>query len=81
MKKISYKNMTIEEFLLHHTNVGDVIVFRNSGWYEGITIIDSEDLFIRLFDETFLNYEIKEVKHNQSFSIIQTEITVTEVNY
>lgn len=31
MKRISYKNMTIEEFLLHHTNVGDVIVFRNGG--------------------------------------------------
>ena len=81
MGERSYKNMTIREFLLHHTNVGDVIVFRNSGWYEGITIIDDEDLFIRLFDETFLDYEIEEVKHNQSFSINQTEIKVTEVNY
>lgn len=81
MGERSYKNMTIREFLLHHTNVGDVIVFRNSGWYEGITIIDHEDLFIRLFDETFLDYEIEEVKHNQSFSINQTEIKVTEVNY
>ena len=81
MGERSYKNMTIREFLLHHTNFGDVIVFRNSGWYEGITIIDHEDLFIRLFDETFLDYEIEEVKHNQSFSINQTEIKVTEVNY
>ena len=81
MGERSYKNMTIREFLLQHTTVGDVIVFRNSGWYEGITIIDYEDLFIRLFDETFLDYEIEEVKHNQSFSINQTEIKVTEVNY
>ena len=81
MKEISYKNITIEEFLLHHTNVGDVIVFRGGGWYEGITIIDNEDLFIRLFNNKFLNYKIKKVKRNQPFSINQKEIRVTEVNY
>ena len=39
------EKMTIGEFCLHHTQVRELCVFRNSGYIVGSTWIDNEDLF------------------------------------
>lgn len=37
--------MTVREFCLYHTQVGELCVFRGGGWIIGATWIDHEDLF------------------------------------
>ena len=58
--------MTVQEYLLHHTNVGDLVEFTDGGWRIGITYIDSEDLFIQSLSKRLLNanveYENKDKK-------------------
>lgn len=39
------EKMTIGEFCLHHTQVGELCVFRDAGYIVGSTWIDIEDLF------------------------------------
>ena len=39
------KNMTVKEFCLHKTQVGELCVFRDCGWIIGSAWIDHEDLF------------------------------------
>ena len=74
--------MTIKDFLLEHTKVGEVVVFRDGGWYTGLTMIDHEDLFIHLFSSKFLDETVKKVEHSQWFEINPgTQIQVTEVWY
>ena len=74
--------MTIRDFLLKHTKVGEVVVFRASGWYTGLTMIDHEDLFIHHFTSKFLGETVKKVERNQWFEINPgTKIQVTEVWY
>ena len=70
--------MTIKDFLLKHTEIGEVVVFKDSGWYTGLTRIDPEDLFIHLFSSQFLDNTVKKVEHNQWFEINPgTQIQVT----
>lgn len=38
--------LKLSEFLLRHTNVGDLVIFLDDGWQIGCTIIDHEDLFL-----------------------------------
>ena len=81
-QECEFKDMTIKEFLLKHTKVDEVVVFRDSGWYTGLTVIDHEDLFIGLFNSEFLKETIKKVEKNQWFEIKPgTQIQVTEVWY
>lgn len=49
--------MTVEEFCLKHTQVGELIVFRKDGWISGSTWIDHEDLFA--IPESFINKIVK----------------------
>ena len=51
---------TVGEFLLKHTDVGDVVIFREDGWQIGMTYIDSEDRFQRSLSTVFLNRNLKE---------------------
>ena len=37
--------MTVQEFLLHHTQIGELCVIRDGGWIVATAWIDSEDLF------------------------------------
>lgn len=39
------EKITIGEFCLHHTQVGELCVFRDTGYIVGSTWIDNEDLF------------------------------------
>lgn len=49
--------MTVKEFCLRHTQVGELIVFRKDGWISGSTWIDHEDLFA--IPESFINKIVK----------------------
>ena len=51
--------MTVQEYLLHHTNVGDLVEFTDGGWRIGITYIDSEDLFIQSLSKRLLNANVE----------------------
>lgn len=37
--------MTVQQFLLHHTQVGELCVIRDGGWIVATAWIDVEDLF------------------------------------
>lgn len=51
--------MKVEEYLLKHTEVGDLVEFTSGGWRIGITHIDSEDLFIQSLNKNLLNAKVK----------------------
>ena len=51
--------MTVEEYLLKHTEVGDLVEFTAGGWRIGITYIDSEDLFIQSLSRDLLSAKVK----------------------
>lgn len=51
--------ITVEEYLLKHTEVGDLVEFTDGGWSIGITYIDSEDLFIQSLNKNLLNAKVK----------------------
>lgn len=57
----SHKNLLtpVGEFLLKHTSVGDVVIFREDSWQIGMTYIDNEDLFQRSLSTVFLNRALK----------------------
>lgn len=49
--------MTLKEFLLHKTNVGDLVWIVNGvGHYIGSTIIDCEDAFIHSLNQDLLDH-------------------------
>lgn len=51
--------MTLRDFLLHKTSVGDIIVIREHGWQIGMTRIDNEDLYIFSLNPVLLDlYEV-----------------------
>ena len=51
--------MTLKEYLLKHTKVGDLCVIRIGGWIEGATYIDGEDLFISSLSSNLLEMDFK----------------------
>lgn len=54
--------MKVREYLLHHTNVGDVCIITNHGYDVIYAVIDHEDLFIGYMDDDWLNKKVLEVK-------------------
>lgn len=50
--------MDLNEFLLRHTNVGDIVVIRDAGWQIGCTRVDNEDLFIHSLNPTMLRRNV-----------------------
>ena len=62
--------LKLSELLLRHTNVGDLVVFLDSGWQIGCTIIDHEDLFIRSLDTGLLTRTVKSHRYeNRDWTI------------
>ena len=54
--------ITVYEYLMHYTNVGDRCDILDEGWNAISCIIDSEDLFIKYIDEDLLwNTYVEEV--------------------
>ena len=51
--------MKVREYLLKHTEMGDLVEFTDCGWRIGITYIDSEDLFIQSLNPNLLDAEVK----------------------
>lgn len=51
--------MTVREYLLYHTDMGDLVEFTSGGWRIGITYIDSEDLFIQSLNKSLLDSNVK----------------------
>lgn len=52
--------MKLNKFLLKNTNVGDLVMIMDQGWYIGCTIIDHEDLFIGSLNPGLLMREVKD---------------------
>lgn len=55
----------VQEYLLKHTEVGEVIVFNNAGYDIGMTVIDNEDLFITSISLTIQRKPISNVSHEK----------------
>ena len=51
--------MDLKEFLLHHTNVADIVVIRDNGWQTGCAMIDNEDLFIASLNPAMLRRKVR----------------------
>ncbi len=69
---------TLRNFLLHKTNVDDVIRIRDSGWYIACAIIDHEDLFIRGLNSKILNEKVKHVEHEYQ-EFMTKPVTVIDI--
>lgn len=57
--------MRLSELLLKHTDVGDLVVFLDSGWQIGCTIIGHEDLFIGSLNPGLLTRNVKSYKYEK----------------
>lgn len=53
------EHITLNDFLLNKAKIGDVVIFRDSGWYIGCTRVDNEDIFIHSLSPTLLRREVK----------------------
>ena len=51
--------MDLREFLLHYTNVADIVVIIDNGWQTGCTMIDNEDLFIDSLNPVMLRRKVR----------------------
>lgn len=51
--------MTLKDFLLHETKIGDLVWITDGTWYLGCTIIDHEDLFIGSLNPKLLKRKVK----------------------
>lgn len=51
--------MTLEEFLLHETEVNTYVKIFDGGYLIGMAYIDSEDLFINSLNKEILNRELE----------------------
>lgn len=72
------KITTLKDFLLHKTDVGDVIRIRDDGWYIACAIIDHEDLFMRGLNSKIFNKEVKHVEHEYQEFMTQP-VTVIDI--
>lgn len=62
MYKKVYKvteDITLKEFLIHRTQALQLCTIRSSGWIEGTTWIDYEDLFINSLDKDTLDRKVE----------------------
>lgn len=57
--------MTLQDFLLHKTNVGDLVWVTDCGWYIGCTIIDHEDSFIHSLNPKMLDRKVKNYQYEK----------------
>lgn len=71
--------LRLSELLLKHTNVGDLVVFLDSGWQIGCTIIDHEDLFIGSLNTGLLTRYVKSYKYEKRDWTIKP-VMVVELN-
>lgn len=75
------KKIKVEEYLLKHTEVGDLVEFTYGGWRIGITYIDSEDLFIQSLSKSLLNAEVEhENKYKKLYIGNYKNPTIIEVS-
>lgn len=73
--------MKVEEYLLKHTEVGDLVEFTVGGWRIGITYIDHEDLFIQSLNKNLLNAKVKyENKDKKLYIGDYKDPTIVEVS-
>lgn len=72
--------MTLQEFLLTKTRVGDVVIFTECGWQVGCTRIDNEDLFIRSLDDRLLLREVHRSYYEKRDWLIK-EALIVELLY
>lgn len=68
--------MKLSNFLLKETNVGDLVMIQDSGWYIGCTIIDHEDLFLGSLNPGLLRREVKESHYVKSDWTIKPVLVV-----
>lgn len=62
-------NLTLREFLLHHTRVYELCVIRDQGWIIATVWVDDEDLFIGNLKEKLLNKTVIDDHWTDSFPI------------
>ena len=72
------KGTTLRDFLLHKTDVGDVIRIIEDGWYIACVIIDHEDLFMRGLNPLIFNKEVKHVEYKYQEFMTQP-VTVIDI--
>lgn len=65
--------MSLREFLLHHTDVNDLVWICDNGWYIGCTVIDGEDLFIGSLNPKLLERKVKSHAYTKKDWIIKID--------
>lgn len=79
------EKMSLREFLLYHTDVGDLIWICDNGGYIGCTVIDGEDLFIGNLNSKLLKRKVKSHEYTKKDwtikidEMIQIPVLVVEV--
>ena len=73
--------MDLREFLLHKTNVGDIVVIQDAGWQTGLTMIDNEDLFIDSLDPSMLRRKVKNSYYDNAVEGLVCKIKRTDFGY
>lgn len=79
MDNQEFVGMELQEFLLHHTEVGEYIVFTEGGWQIGCTWIDHEDLFIKSLNPTMLDKTVVDIKRETDSILGMIKATYVEI--
>ena len=57
--------ITLKDFLLNKVKIGDIVIFRDGGWYIGCTRVDNEDIFIHSLSPSLLRREVKYIDYEE----------------
>lgn len=76
----NFEGMKLSEFLLHHTDVGEIIRITDGGWPAALVEIDHEDLFIRYLNDEFLDRKIQSVIEDWYPITREVKIKIREVD-
>lgn len=68
------KSMTVYDYLMHHTDAGELAVIRDGGWVKGIVYIDYEDLATTALPRSLLDSKVLHVHYETNYNIADQTI-------
>lgn len=73
------EGMTLQEVLLHHTWVWDMVFIFDAGYYIGCTMIDSEDLFIHSLANELVERPVENASYEE-YQVGKQTINILKVD-
>ena len=73
--------MKLRDLLLNKTEVYDLVIFKDAGYYIGCTIIDHEDLFIGSLNSKLLDREVNDYYYEEQSMWNRQKVMIVNIKY